>query len=521
MAAQGKLGLDVKAALLTAAVLTVLASLVGESGFSIGTALIVVPLLIYAMCRVPVRLSMLTLMFFVFALPNPAEGLPTKWTPPFYPLGGILLNHLNTVDRSIDFLAALPVSGLDIILCVLGLVVLFRRTSGSKVDSAGRAATPKPLMRLALLSIASTAFAWLTGLLRGGDFGMSLWQVVGVAYLPLVFLLFQEGLRGPKDHAALAKVLLTAVTYKCILAVYVVNTFTVPMNPLTGSTRPPYATAHNDSMLFAVAFVLILAPLIEGLGRRAKWVRWSAIVFLPILVAGTMANNRRLAWVQVALVYLTVYLVSRDSPIKRKIRRLTLIAAPLIAIYLNAGWDSQFGSLYKPARMMRSIVDPKSDGSTEWRELENVDLIATFRKNPLFGAGFGHPYEELVVLPAVDYSLEKYSPHNSLLGLWCYIGMIGYVGTTLLWMGGVYFAMRVYYRVSDAYHRVAALVGFGTVLVYLLQAWGDLGLGSTSGVFLMGSALAATGKLATATGQWVEGSPKIRSFPETNSQAGA
>lgn len=501
MAGEPKVGGDVIAALALAGLLALVALGVGDTSLGIAVTLIDFLLIVYAMCRVPIRQSMMTLMFFVFALPNRAEGQPTDWAPPFTMVGEILLNHLNTIDRSIVAFSSLSFSGIDILLVTLFLILLYRKNTGSKIDQVGRLATPKPLVTLAHVALGSTALVWIGGLIRGGDFGMSLWQLNCVVYLPVVFLLFQAGLRGPQDHRGLAKVLLAAATYKCFLALYVVNTITVPMDPDTGSTRPAYATSHTDSMLFAAAFVLILVLLVERVSKNAKWF---ALVFLPILAAGTVANNRRLAWVQVALVFLTVHFISRESPIKRKLRRTLFVSTPLVAVYMALGWNSAFGALYKPVRMVRSIVDAQTDASSLWRELENVNIIATFRMNPLFGTGYGHPYEEIVVLPAVSYSLEKYTPHNSLLGLWCYCGYLGYAALTMLWMAGVYFAMRAYYKGTEPAHRAAALVSFGAVLLYLVQSWGDLGLGTWTGVFMMGAALAVAGKLVVATGQWAQ-----------------
>jgi len=502
MASDTKLGGDVKAALGVALLLLFVAVGVGDTSLGIAVTLIDFVLVVYVMTRVPVRLSLMAMMFFAFALPNLNEGQPTPWAPPFATLGQILLDHLNTVDRSIGAFSALSFSGFDVLFGVLFLIILSRKSSGSKLDSAGRFPTPRPMIQLAYVSLAGTAFSWLSGMARGGDFGYSLWGVNAVMYLPLLFLLFQYGLRGPKDHESLARVLLAAAIYKCFLAVYVVNTIVMPMDPETGSTRPPYATAHSDSMLFAAAFVIILAPLVEGIRGKA---RRNALIFLPILAMGTAANNRRLAWVQVGLVFLTVYLVSRESPIKRKIRRSLLAATPLIIAYMIAGWNSTYGSTFKPVRMVRSIVDAQTDASSLWRELENVNIIATFRSHPFIGTGWGHPYEQIAVLPAVDYSLELYMPHNSLLGLWGYTGYVGFAAVSSLWVAGVYFAMRAYYGSVDPKNRAAALVSFGAILSYLMQSWGDLGLGQWTGVYLMGSSLAVASKLATSTGQW--GSP--------------
>lgn len=515
MSSDPKLGGDVIGALSVAFVLAVIGGLIGDTSLGLIVTLIDFVLVVYAMTRVPVRTSMMALMFLVFVLPNPSEGTPTDWDPPFTPVGRILLNHLNTVDHSMSFASF---SGLDVLFVVLIAITFVRKSSNSRLDSAGRLQTPKPLVTLAWLSIGSTVFVWVTSLLRGGDFGMSLWQVNCVIYLPVIFLLFQSSLRGPKDHRALMKVLLGSATYKCLLAVFIVNFIKVAPDPETGSTRPVYATSHNDSMLFAAAFVLILALVVERTGKKAKWF---ALIFLPILGLGTAANNRRLAWVQVGLVFLTVYFISRESAFKRKLRRALLAATPVIAIYIAAGWNSMYGATFKPVRLIRSVVDAESDGSSMWRELENVNLIATFRSNPLFGVGYGHPYEEMVVLPPVDYPLERYLPHNSILGLWSYTGIVGYATLTLLWAGGVYFAMRAYQTAEDPTYRAAALVAFGSVLIYLLQSWGDLGLGSWTGVFLMSCSIAVAGKVAVASGQWGGPAKPIKPKPPATTARGA
>lgn len=499
MADRGSVGGDVIGALSIAALLILIALGIADSMVSLLLGLLIFPLLAYAMFRLPVRTTMMALMFLAFALPNPAEGTPTDWKPPFFMLGAVFLTRLNQVDRTFSLLSGVSLSGMDLSFMTLGVILFLRRSSQSKIDSLGMVPTPTPMLQLAKVSLLATLLTWFSGLIRGGEFGISLWQVAAVIYLPIIFLLFQSGLRGPLDLRALGRVVLAAAIYKCFLAMLVIATTQLPPDPETGSTSPPYATSHNDSMLFAAAFVIILAPLIDRVTKRAIW---TAVCILPILIAGTICNNRRLAWVQVALVFVTVYLVSRETPLKRTIRRSLLALVPIIVGYVVAGWNSQYGKFFKFARMARSIVDAKTDSSTEWRELENVNIIATFREHILLGTGFGHPYKEVVVLPLVNYTLEKYVPHNSLLAQWCYSGVVGYAGLTMLWVVGVYFAMRAYHNATDATQRVGALVSFGAVLIYLLQCWGDLGLNSWTGVFMMGAALATAGKLAAANGQW-------------------
>ncbi len=491
------IGTNARAALGTAATLTLMAVAIGDGTLGLLVGVINFVLISYAMTLIPLRYSMLGLTFFALVLPNPGEGQPTKWAPPFSVIGQALLNHMNTIERS-GLLGILPISAMELFFVVLFLIHQHRKRTKSKIDG-DVIPTPKPLIQLAYLALLVSGFTWIMGLALGGNFGMSLWQLNAVIYLPLVFLLLQAGFRGPSDHWALARVYLAAAFYKCLLALYVVNTQVVPLDPETGSTRPPYGTAHADSMLFSISFVIVIASLLERIDRQTKRL---AFVMLPILLAGTIANNRRLAWVQIAIVMLMVYLVSRETRVKKFVRRAVLVSVPLAMGYVAAGWNVEYSRFFKPVRMIRSVVDADSDGSSRWREFENVNIIVTFRENPLLGTGYGHPYREVIVLPQVEYPLEPYIPHNSLLGLWGYAGGVGFAGLTLLWIAGVYFAMRAYRSATEPSQRIAAIVSFGAVPIYLTQCWGDLGLAAWTGVFMMAASLTVAGKLAVATGQW-------------------
>jgi len=46
------------------------------------------------------------------------------------------------------------------------------------------------------------------------------------------------------------------------------------------------------------------------------------------------------------------------------------------------------------------------------------------------------------------------------------------------------------------------LVCFGTILIYYVQCFGDLGLGTFTGVFLVAPALTIASKLAVKSGAW-------------------
>jgi hypothetical protein len=493
--AESEVGADVKAAFGVTFLVMLAASIIDSGPLGYMVAPIGLLGLGYCAARAPLRYSLMALTFSALAFDYPTEAFAGGVKTPVFNIGAVLFEHLNIVTG----IKPLFFSGQDILLMIFGIVAVTREKSGSRVDRAGRMATPRPLVRLAGVSLLGALYVWFSGLVRGGDFGMSLWQVQKVVYLPILFLLYHLGLRGPKDLPALAKVLLIAGTWRALAAVYIKHTVVATWDASTGTAELPTATSHADSMLFASAFVLMLLLAVERVTPRARLL---ALGVIPILAWGMAANHRRLVWVHVALILVTLYIAMPNNPFKRRFQRAVYYSLPVVAVYAMAGWNSGYGSFFKPVRIARSIVQPQSDGSSLWRELENFNLITTFKTSPIMGFGYGHKYIEAIPLPAVDYSLEYFCPHNSLLGLWAFAGFIGYTAITLMWGAGVYFAMRGYHAAKTPTDRVGAIMCVGAVIVYMVQAFGDIGLGSLTGIHILAPALAMAGKIAVATGGW-------------------
>jgi hypothetical protein len=186
---------------------------------------------------------------------------------------------------------------------------------------------------------------------------------------------------------------------------------------------------------------------------------------------------------------------------KRKLNKVMLGVLPVVAGYVAVGWGST-GGVFKPVQVIRSAVDSSADASTAWRDLENFNLVFTTRQFPLFGLGYGTGFWEMWPMPVVPYELEKYVPHDAILGLYCYYGFVGFAGITALWVGGVYFAVRSYHHCKAPLEKAAALGCLGSILVYYLQCFGDMGLGSWTGVYLVAPSLAIASKLAISSGAW-------------------
>jgi O-antigen ligase len=259
-------------------------------------------------------------------------------------------------------------------------------------------------------------------------------------------------------------------------------------------------------VLFATCVAILLAMVMQRPTRRTLKI---CALLLPIYLAGMLANSRRLVWADVALVVVFFLLVSPWGRVKRFFVRALVISLPPLLIYATAGWSSQAGRLFGPVRTFRSLFDAQVDASTRWRDLENYDLVYTFKQNPLFGSGFGHPYIEAVKLPDITtaYELEPYVPHNSVLGLWAFGGLIGF---TLLWAiypVGMFFTIRAYRWSRTPVERVTALGAAAVQICYVMQGYGDLGFGTWGPVFTVATAYALVGKICVANGAWPATSP--------------
>lgn len=321
----------VKPAFVTAMVLSFGAAIIDSAAVGWLVAPFVIGLSLFAMAKAPLRSSLLVLMFLGLTLENPSENPGFgAWHSPWFGLGALMLMHLkNTIGGGLFF------SGMDVCLAWLAVIALLRRSRNSPIDRIGNFKTPPILIRLAQLSFATIGLVFVVGSLRGGgDMSMAVWQIDRVMYLPILFLLFQTSLRGEQDARAIAKVVLLAAGIRACQAMYVRATIYLPPDPQTGEPGLPYTTTHHDSILFASACVLLCALIIQRVPR----VKWLVILAAPIFAGGMLANNRRMVWVQLMMVLVTVYLSTGPNATKRKIQRWLKLVSPILVIYGVVGW---------------------------------------------------------------------------------------------------------------------------------------------------------------------------------------
>jgi hypothetical protein len=459
-----------------------------SNGSLIATFLPAVAVMVgYVLVKVPLRHAALVYIALVITLDNPIDEFAAgQYKSPLYSFAALLSAPFNTV-LPID---ALIISGLDVFLVVAFLVHAVRRAKGSPLDREGFVALPMPLIIAAWACLLALLMAALWGLWRGGSFRFLLWQVQRNIYLPLFFLLFQAIFPSAENYKTFLKLVLALACIRAMFALILRGAF----------PDASYATSHADSMLFGTAFCMLVVRLLHGPSTREIW---KNVGLLLVVMAGMVANDRRLVWAQVGVALAFVFFMTGWTQMKLRAVRGLLVASPFVAAYFTLGWNSG-AKFFSPVATVRSMIDSKSDTSTMWRDLENFNLVSTYSQHPILGTGFGHPFEMAVKMPDITsaYELEPYVPHNSVVGLWAYTG---YVGFTLIWvlpLVGMYFAARSLYLAREKSDRVAALTCFCCIVIYALQCYGDLGLGSVVAIFLLAPSLAMVGKLAVKVGAW-------------------
>lgn len=481
-------------ALVAGTMLVTLAALVFSDGGE--PWLIAAPLLlvgaVWAVLRLPVRYPTLALLFLVLS----ADYLPERpqemlWPSPLFPLGQALFQQLNALT-GLEFLR---VPGVDLcILFLLGVAVV-RRATGSKLEPPVTP-LPRPLVAACLLSLATIGWMVVYGAVRGGDVRNGLWQWHQLAVLPLLVLLFHFALRGPEDWRALRRVVIAAAFIKACIGAYFIVFIARP-----NAYDVEFSTAHSDSMTFLFAVLCALTPLME---RPSGRLFARAGLLLAVVGMGMYFNDRRLAYVSLFGCLLAVYLMQPWTPVKRRLSRALVLLAPVIALYVGAGWNSG-ARVFAPVQTLRSIIDGQAaEGHLDYRDIENWDLLMTWRARPLLGSGYGHVFLEPIKLPNIAHVFPTYGfhPHNSLLGLFAFGGVVGFTGLWLYLAVTVFLAARAYRHTTEPAYRESALVAMGMVLTYANQCFGDMGVISWICTFIIAATVAHTGKLAVAVGAW-------------------
>lgn len=368
---------------------------------------------------------------------------------------------------------------LDVIL--LGLLVLG--------DERG----PRPRSRALERAMAWSALGMLAwsawGIWRGGVAYQVQFQLHAVFVAFLCALVMRRLLYTPQHFYTLGKIVIAAAGLRALMCIafYVIEMRTGRLPVI-----PEFITTHDDTVLFVSAIVAVVANAIERpTSRNLRIALWVGLVVLLAI----QFNNRRLAWVSLAGSLALVYLVLPPGSVKRRCNRALMVLAPLLALYVAVGWGRP-EPMFKPLRALHT-VSGQEDPSTRSRDAENQGLVVTLARHPLTGTGFGHEYVEIdnTLAAGTVFEQYRYLPHNSVLGLLAFAGMVGFGVTWMVFPVWTYLAAHVHRHASDGRVRAIALTALCEVLICLNQWWGDMGMFSLSAGVLMAGAMAASTRM--------------------------
>ena len=476
--------------LLPLVLLTVVAGVRGNGDVWLALTPALLALIVCCVAVLPLRVPMLTLLMLAWALEVPGDAFAAGLVQtPWKVVGALLFAKLNlTID-----LPPLVMSGFDLLALLMFGVLAYRHHQRSMVDRAGWVDAPAPIGTFAWLSLATVGWLCLWGILHGGATRFMLWQGIRFLYLPVVYALMRQALRGMPDAPTVATLLFGVGLFRAGEAILFRSWY--PSVDVLG-----FATTHADTVLFVTCLAILGALLLEMPSKRTFRL---ALVLSPLFLWAIKANNRRLAYAELALVVVVFWMLTPWRPLKRRVARVLVSLSLPILLYVGVGWGSEAGA-FGPVRKFQSMLDSKADSSTLWRELENFNLVFTFKAHPVLGLGFGRPFEQKIQLPDVtaNYELEPYVPHNSVVGLWAYGGLLGFAVLWAVFPVGFFFTVRAYRWSRTPLERVTALGAAAAQVCYLVQGYADLGFGSWGPVFTLATGYALVGKICVANGAW-------------------
>lgn len=447
---------------------------------------------LWVVVKVPLRYPVLGLTYLVLAVDfvpeRPQSGF---WPSPLFPIGELLFTQLSAITK----IGALRFPLVDLLIMGLLGIALYRRMTKSTIDPPVLP-MPRPLIAVVALSFFAIMFMEVRGVMRGGDFRNSLWQWHQAAMLPFIVAIYHYAMRGPEDWPIFARTVIAAGLTKAAVSVY----FGAIVVPAMG-VFVEYTTCHSDSMTFNFALLVATMRFMEK-PKGAHALR--GLLLILCIFMGMFYNDRRLAYVSFVGCLLAGYLITPWPAIKRTFTRALVLLAPLMVVYFAVGWNAR-GGAFAPVHKVRSLIDGEGgEGNLDYRDIENLDLIATWSQFPVLGTGYGHEFLEPIPLPNIAFVFPTYRfhPHNSLLGLLAFGGFAGYTGIWMFLTVTLYLAVRAYHRSNISEHRAASMVIVGAVICYINQVFGDMGIISYICTFLLSLCVVVSGKLAVFTGAW-------------------
>lgn len=379
-------------------------------------------------------------------------------------------------------------------IALLGVLVV---ALGAKGASKDRAKPVVKSMKIALLTILAI---WMWGVVRGGDVRQTMWQLHPFVISVTLAFLVSATCQTAKHIKTLGQVVLFAAVYRAFILIVFYLTIARGMDP-------PLAvmTTHADTVLFVTGMLIVIANAIER--RKLMSFVWMFVCCIPIALA-IKWNNRRLAWLSLMIGLAVFYYVLPKTRFKKRANWLMIAAVPLFAFYVFVGWGHSDG-VFKPVGAISTMFGKHEDTSSEMRDIENYNLVQTLKANPVLGTGWGHEYDEVnAAISIKDVFVQyRYIPHNSVLGLLAFSGLLGFGFVWQLFVVCCYFSAISIKAAESSAVRMGGILAITGILTFIFQMWGDMGWNTLPADVIMACAVGVATRVPVLSGAWPEVKP--------------
>lgn len=357
---------------------------------------------------------------------------------------------------------------LEIIAYVMLAVAMMHANNSGLAVYHGR--PYQVLRRVTLAPLLAIAFSTFVGLLlHQGRLQIAVWQTRGIPMIWAWSLVAFYFCRSVADIRRLLNVVTVAVVVKAM------HSLTVLFTVHHGKLEEEWLTSHEASLFMGVVLLYLTTRVVAwpGFGQKAK-------LLLPIAIIAYhwIVNDRRVSFLGVgfSLIFAMSFLY--------KVIRPWHVGVGMILVVL--GVVQQVATWNSPNNWLRGIVEPETDSSSDYREVENFNLYFQVANYPLLGVGYGNPFETPLELPNIVQlaSLLAWVPHNSFLMIWSMGGPLNLASIGLFISFSIAAFVRLFRTTRDLELRTIAFVGFSSIVQWTLYAWADMGLSSPAMVLI-------------------------------------
>ncbi len=93
-------------------------------------------------------------------------------------------------------------------------------------------------------------------------------------------------------------------------------------------------------------------------------------------------------------------------------------------------------------------------------------------------------------MPCLVSAEYGFLPHNSMVGLWSFTGLIGFSGIFSTVVVAMFLAARAHARSLTAEQAIASAAAIGCLCAYIVHLWADIGFTEAPTIFLVAIAMA-------------------------------